>query len=82
MRGLEYEADPRHAEIIVSELGLQNSKPVITPGVKEPAGSADEAEDTGIQTAEDSKFFGISAGFNSFSNKGKDLIVPVSGQVR
>merc|ERR1712190_367504 len=36
---------------------------------------ADEAEDTGIQTAEDSKFFGISAGFNSFSNKGKDLIV-------
>merc|ERR1712232_101406 len=35
----------------------------------------DEAEDTGIQTAEDSKFFGISAGFNSFSNKGKDLII-------
>merc|ERR1712227_777716 len=35
----------------------------------------DEAEDTGIQTAEDSKFFGISASFDSFSNAGKDLIV-------
>merc|ERR1712127_1044212 len=29
----------------------------------------------GIQTGEDSKFFGISAGFDSFSNEGKELIV-------
>merc|ERR1712178_569911 len=29
----------------------------------------------GLQTVEDSKFFGISAGFDSFSNKGKDLII-------
>merc|ERR1712139_342074 len=35
----------------------------------------DEAEDTGIQTSEDSKFFGLSAGFDSFSNEGKDLII-------
>merc|ERR1711953_925884 len=33
------------------------------------------AEDTGIQTSEDSKFFGISASFDSFSNEGKDLII-------
>merc|ERR1711953_1373597 len=32
-------------------------------------------EDVGIQTAEDSKFFGISAAFDSFSNANKDLIV-------
>merc|ERR1712056_108756 len=38
-------------------------------------GFSDEAEDKGIQTSEDSKFFGISAGFDSFSNEGKDLIV-------
>jgi len=37
--------------------------------------SKDEQEDRGIQTAEDSKFFGISAGFDSFSNEGKDLII-------
>merc|ERR1711977_639100 len=36
---------------------------------------SDEEADKGIQTQEDSKFFGISAGFDSFSNKGKDLIV-------
>merc|ERR1712039_1091748 len=35
----------------------------------------DEAEDKGIQTAEDSKFFGISASFDSFSNDGKDVII-------
>merc|ERR1740129_462705 len=34
----------------------------------------DEAEDKGIQTAEDSKFFGISAAFDSFSNKGKNTL--------
>merc|ERR1712079_556573 len=33
------------------------------------------AENAGIQTAEDSKFFGISAGFESFSNANKDLII-------
>merc|ERR1719211_585549 len=35
----------------------------------------DEAEDTGIQTGEDSRFFGISASFDSFSNADKELIV-------
>merc|ERR1712100_913037 len=35
----------------------------------------DEKEDRGIQTAEDSKFFGISAAFDSFSNEGKDVII-------
>merc|ERR1711907_236129 len=37
--------------------------------------SKDEKEDRGIKTAEDSKFFGISASFDSFSNEGKELIV-------
>jgi len=32
-------------------------------------------DDKGIQTSEDSKFFGISAAFDSFSNKDKELIV-------
>merc|ERR1712137_1504047 len=32
-------------------------------------------DDAGIQTSEDSKFFGLSAGFDSFSNEGKDLII-------
>jgi len=32
-------------------------------------------EDKGLQTQEDSKFFGISAAFDSFSNKDKELII-------
>merc|ERR1711963_798783 len=34
-----------------------------------------EQEDTGLQTGEDSRFFGISASFDSFSNEKKDLII-------
>merc|ERR1719198_2111679 len=36
---------------------------------------SDEEADKGIQTVEDSKFFGIAAAFDSFSNEGKDLII-------
>ena len=33
--GIRYEADQRHADIVISELGLKDSKPVSTPGSKE-----------------------------------------------
>jgi hypothetical protein len=32
--GIEYEPDPRHAELIVSKLDLHKAKPVSTPGIK------------------------------------------------
>ena len=32
--GIDYEADPRHAEIIIEERGVQNSSPVVTAGIK------------------------------------------------
>jgi len=35
----------------------------------------DEKEDAGLQTSEDSKFYGISAAMDSFSNAGKELII-------
>merc|ERR1712054_46498 len=35
----------------------------------------DAKEDAGIQTSADSKFYGISANFDTFSNEGKDLII-------
>merc|ERR1711979_180892 len=34
-----------------------------------------DANDKGIQTVEDSKFFGIATSFDSFSNAGKELII-------
>ena len=33
----------------------------------------DENEDTGLQTAENTKFFGIASSIESFSNEGKEL---------
>lgn len=35
----------------------------------------DEAEDRGLQTAETMKHYGIAAGFESFGNEGKELII-------
>ena len=32
--GVELEADPRHAELVIRELGLENCKPSKVPGVK------------------------------------------------
>ena len=31
--GWEIEADPRHAELVIEQLGLANEKPLSTPGV-------------------------------------------------
>ena len=33
--GIMYEADQRHADIVISELGLKDAKLVSTPGSKE-----------------------------------------------
>ena len=40
--GVELEADPRHAELIVSELGLAEARAVSTPGAKEEAKATKE----------------------------------------
>ena len=34
-KGLLYEADPRHVELLAKSLGLETCKPVATPGVKQ-----------------------------------------------
>ena len=39
----------------------------------------DEKEDTGLQIAENSKFFGITSSIMSFSNEGKELIIQYQG---
>ena len=36
---------------------------------------ADKKEDTGLQTAENSKFFGIASSIKSFSSEGKELSI-------
>ena len=44
--GIRYEADPRHVDLLVRDLGLTEATPVSSPGVKAPAtGKEDEEED-------------------------------------
>ena len=39
-KGITYEADPRHAELIVRDLGLEACRPVTTPGAREDVAKA------------------------------------------
>lgn len=43
--GIGYEADPRHAEIMVKELGLQGCAPVCTPGSSTEGHTKDDCAD-------------------------------------
>ena len=38
-----YEADPRHAETLIEAMGLEEAKPLSTPGSKEPVKGEEEA---------------------------------------
>ena len=58
--GLEYEADPRHSEILISELGLSSSSPVVTPGVKDAQGCTD----TPLSPSEATRFCALVARAN------------------
>ena len=44
-RGIVYEADPRHAEIVIDQLKLQDAKDVSTPGTREEGHTIDDHED-------------------------------------
>ena len=58
--GAELEADPRHAELIIAELGLETAKAVTTPGTKEADGAPGEEEPLD-DAAEVTAFRGICA---------------------
>ena len=40
--GITYEADPRHVELIIEQLGLQEAKGVLTPGMREEGRTKEE----------------------------------------
>jgi hypothetical protein len=68
--GFELEADLRHAELIVEQLGLQDAKDVSPPGVDLPAvgggdaQGAEEQEEEGLPPAEATQYRGIAARCN------------------
>ena len=52
--GLEYEADPRHVELITESLELAGCKPVSTPGVKNPDPSLEPSKNEDAATTQKS----------------------------
>ena len=45
VKGIGYEVDPRHVEIINKQVSLDNAKPVTTLGIKEDDKTTTDAED-------------------------------------
>jgi len=68
--GIEYEADPRHAEIIIKELGLSGGKTVSTPGCKKT-----KIEDEGepMNAEESTKFRALVARANYLAQDRCDI---------
>ena len=65
--GIVYEADQRHAEIIVGRLGLKNKRSVITPGVKAENQKDEEGDNESMSSGEATEYRGLVARANYLS---------------
>ena len=62
-RGIVYEADPRHAEIVIDQLELQDAKDISTPGTREEGHTIDDHEDK-LSERDSTKYRAIVARLN------------------
>ena len=72
--GIEYEADPRHQEIIIKELGLEGARALSTPGSKELPHKHDDEEP--LLNPEATKYRAICARVNFLALDRPDLLFP------
>ena len=73
--GIRYEADPRHAEIIIAQMNLDaNARGVTTPGVKEALSrNENELENPLLEGLEASSYRGLAARANFLAQDRIDL---------
>ena len=74
--GIEYEPDERHAEKVVSDLGLEKAREVSTPCIPEVADKKKNKEDNGkivLKPQDATKFRGIAARINYLAADRPDL---------
>ncbi len=76
--GITYEADQRHAEIAISELGLEQAKAVATPGTREDALKAtavggEEHNSKELNKEDAKRFRGLAARLNYLSQDRADI---------
>ena len=70
--GIAYEADPRHAEIVVQDLGLKDAKGVVAPGTKEEGTAKEYCQDK-LSPAKASEYRAIAARLNYLSPDRRDI---------
>ena len=51
--GLTYEADPRHVEMLARDMGMDEGKSVVTPGIKEPYEAVEEITEYSVHPEAD-----------------------------
>ena len=74
--GISYEADPRHAEIVIDELGLKDAKGVVTPGTTEDGATKDNNEKQ-LDDHHPSKYRAIVARLNYLTSDRPDISLSV-----
>ena len=79
--GWHMEADPRHAELIIEQLGADIGRAVATPGV-DGANEEDEEEDTDIVGSDATRFRGLAACCNYLSFDRPDIQFSVKEMCR
>ena len=69
--GITYEADPRHAEIIVESMGLENANSVAAPGSGDGPGGEEEEEE--LEEGDKTRYRAIAARCNYLAIDRPDL---------
>ena len=60
-KGIKYEPDQRHAEIIIKHTGVENKQSVVTPGIKPSDEKDEEGDDDKLDANSASKYRAITA---------------------
>ena len=69
-QGWQLEVDPRHAELIVEQLGVGSVKSVVTPGIDD---DDDESGEVDIEGADATRFRGVAARCNDLASDRPDI---------
>ena len=79
--GIIYEADARHEEIVVNQLGLQDAKPVTSPGAKEEGRTKNGMEEP-LRNEEASTYMALVARCNYLAPDRPDIAYSVKELAR
>ena len=76
--GTNYEADPRHAEIVIEELGLKDADGVVPPRTTEER-TTNADHETKLDDAHTSRYQGLVARLNDLTSDRPDIAFSETG---